>query len=587
MGNAKYVGRVGALAVALGIGAAVAATPWVAVAEPSTDSSAASDSSPASESASKDDSKPATSRGVSRSVVKKKQTTGAKANASANDDVAADKATRHATDRKPATKSRGATRQAKRPQAEPVAAAPTEVTLAAPPSMGQADAVEKQLLPTAPARPAPAQSPLWGVLELARRQVRHTLFNRTPTVDYHPLDNSQLTDGVITGNLHAVDPDGDPLAFNVTQEPEHGTVVVNRDGTFTYTPDDEFGRIGSDSFTVSVDDSVAYRLAGPVGIVLDALHRGAQIFGLSGQDTINSHPTVKATPQVFIEVGPQPADVAVSPDGATAYVVNQGDNTVSVIDTATNTVSHTVAVGDNSVAVAASPDGSRVYVVNRFDDSVSVIDTATNTVTGTIPVGFLPGGLALSPNGTILYVANSQDQTVMKINTNTQTVVATISVVGFPQGVAVSPDGSRVYVTCEGLGGQQGVGTLAVIETTNNTVIGIIPVGEFFPRGVAVTPDGSRVYVANDDGLWVIDTASLTAITTVPVGAGAGVAVSPDGKRVYVANYDEDTMSVISTVSNTVTSTIAVGNSPRGVAVGSDGRIYVTNAGEHTLFVRG
>jgi len=31
MGNAKYVGRVGALAVALGIGTAVATTPWVAV----------------------------------------------------------------------------------------------------------------------------------------------------------------------------------------------------------------------------------------------------------------------------------------------------------------------------------------------------------------------------------------------------------------------------------------------------------------------------------------------------------------------------------------------------------------------------
>ncbi len=35
MGNAKYIGRVGALAVALGIGTAVATTPWVAVAEPS------------------------------------------------------------------------------------------------------------------------------------------------------------------------------------------------------------------------------------------------------------------------------------------------------------------------------------------------------------------------------------------------------------------------------------------------------------------------------------------------------------------------------------------------------------------------
>ncbi len=41
---AKYIGRVGALAVALGVGGAVAATPGVAFAEP-TDSSSSSSSS--------------------------------------------------------------------------------------------------------------------------------------------------------------------------------------------------------------------------------------------------------------------------------------------------------------------------------------------------------------------------------------------------------------------------------------------------------------------------------------------------------------------------------------------------------------
>ena len=67
MSNAKYIGRVGALAVALGIGTAVATTPGVAMAEPPPDSSSAADSassnaSPAStDSTSKDDTKPASS----------------------------------------------------------------------------------------------------------------------------------------------------------------------------------------------------------------------------------------------------------------------------------------------------------------------------------------------------------------------------------------------------------------------------------------------------------------------------------------------------------------------------------------------
>ena len=45
MGHARYIGRVGALAVALGIGAAVANTPGVAWAEPDSTANSSPDSS--------------------------------------------------------------------------------------------------------------------------------------------------------------------------------------------------------------------------------------------------------------------------------------------------------------------------------------------------------------------------------------------------------------------------------------------------------------------------------------------------------------------------------------------------------------
>jgi hypothetical protein len=49
MRSATYIGRVGALAFALGIGAGLAATPWVASAEPSESglSSSSQDATPA------------------------------------------------------------------------------------------------------------------------------------------------------------------------------------------------------------------------------------------------------------------------------------------------------------------------------------------------------------------------------------------------------------------------------------------------------------------------------------------------------------------------------------------------------------
>ena len=43
--------------------------------------------------------------------------------------------------------------------------------------------------------------------------------------------------------------------------------------------------------------------------------------------------------------GPAPVGVAITPDGAFAYVANNGNHTVSVIETASNTVVATVPVG--------------------------------------------------------------------------------------------------------------------------------------------------------------------------------------------------------------------------------------------------
>jgi len=69
-------------------------------------------------------------------------------------------------------------------------------------------------------------------------------------------------------------------------------------------------------------------------------------------------------------------------------VTNQLSNTVSVIATATNTVVATVPVPGSPRGVAITPDGAFAYVVNAHStSSVSVIATATNTVVATVALG--------------------------------------------------------------------------------------------------------------------------------------------------------------------------------------------------------
>ncbi len=185
------------------------------------------------------------------------------------------------------------------------------------------------------------------------------------------------------------------------------------------------------------------------------------------------------------------------------------------------------------------------------------------------------------------YVANSGFGTVSVIDTPTNKVVGTPITVGTAPGeAAVTPDGKHVYVA------NFVDGTVSVIDTTTTppSVTATVGVGTE-PFAVAVTPDGLHAYVANfmAGTVSVIDTPTNTVeAATITVGKGpVGVAVTPDGKHAYVVNQTDNTVSVIDTATNTVeAATITVGNTPDAIAVTPDGKhAYVANEADNTVSV--
>ena len=95
---------------------------------------------------------------------------------------------------------------------------------------------------------------MWTLLAFVRREFERTFFNRKPTLT--PVNTGQTPDGVVTGNIGALDPDGDRLIYTVTGQPGLGRVTVDPlTGAFTYTPVVDFSTLGgSDKFTVEVSD---------------------------------------------------------------------------------------------------------------------------------------------------------------------------------------------------------------------------------------------------------------------------------------------------------------------------------------------
>ena len=136
-------------------------------------------------------------------------------------------------------------------------------------------------------------------------------------------------------------------------------------------------------------------------------------------------PEAYSMEDVSVGSGADPVAVAVSPDGSYAYVADEGNNTVAVlqnndIDTPSNmdVASVTLPSGSEPDAIAVDPTGNRLLVADMGMGEVSVIDTNPNdgssyrTViytlyldgSGTSSSTMKPNAIAFSPDGTYAYV---------------------------------------------------------------------------------------------------------------------------------------------------------------------------------------
>jgi YVTN family beta-propeller protein len=83
----------------------------------------------------------------------------------------------------------------------------------------------------------------------------------------------------------------------------------------------------------------------------------------------------------------------------TAYVSNEKDNTLSVIDTSEWQVVKTIKVGQRPRGIAYTKDQKFVLVAVGDDDTIQMIDTRTNDVVDTLPSGPDPEFFIQDPAG--------------------------------------------------------------------------------------------------------------------------------------------------------------------------------------------
>ena len=278
-----------------------------------------------------------------------------------------------------------------------------------------------------------------------------------------------------------------------------------------------------------------------------------------------------------------PYSITPAPDGRHVAVTGQ-DRMVALIDTTTDSIVRTLSLMGSSSGAVFSPDGKLVYlagcpmpVVPCESNVVSVLDTTSFTVIKSIPLpgGFWPG-IAIDHDGRYLYVSNDTGVFVVDVSKGSVTKLSAID--SGAMSIMGEPDGHRVYVT--GWNDTKHEHELISIDTVSNLVVEDLPL-DVAPVGAALSPDGSRIYFSHcnnepaehcDGGfIAVFDTAKRALVASIELAGGTypyGVAVSKDGAHVYVASDSlSGTVTVIDARSNTVKGVIDVGTTPFGVAV--------------------
>lgn len=153
--------------------------------------------------------------------------------------------------------------------------------------------------------------------------------------------------------------------------------------------------------------------------------------------------------------------IAITPDDAELWVVNQDADSVSVIDTKTRALVAEIPLGaapkvdpdtqrfDPAIAprALAIVDGKKVYVAGQSANRVFVIDAEKRAVISSIPVPAAPTAVAAAPDGSAVYVVSHEAAVVTRIDPKKDTVAASLSVTEHPWGVTVSDDGQSLFVT--------------------------------------------------------------------------------------------------------------------------------------------
>ncbi|MFO0902889.1 MAG: Ig-like domain-containing protein [Pirellulales bacterium] len=342
-----------------------------------------------------------------------------------------------------------------------------------------------------------------GTLNSATTTVTINVSSNAPVASadsYTVAENGTLTRTAANGVLaNDTDVDGNSLTASVVTQPQHGTLSLQADGSFTYTPAANY--FGPDSFTYVASDGTTNSNIATVSITVTAVNSTPVAVADSYSVTTGQTLTTTASNGVLLNDTDADGDslsatlfslttngtLSLNANGSFTYTPNSGftgvdsfsyratDGTASS-NTATVTITVNAASSTNTAPVGvadsySTTSGQTLTTTTTNGVLANDTDADGNTLTATLVATTTNGTLNLSSNGAFTYTPNSgftgTDSFTYVANDGTAnsaatTVAITVAAASSSTATAVSASGPAT-----GIRGQELTFTLVATGSTS------------------------------------------------------------------------------------------------------------------------
>ncbi|MDB5339378.1 MAG: outer rane adhesin like protein, partial [Planctomycetaceae bacterium] len=350
---------------------------------------------------------------------------------------------------------------------------------------------------------------------------------------YTGTEDTVLTVNAANGVLvNDTDVDGDPLTAIVDIGPTHGTLTLNPNGSFVYTPNANFN--GVDTFTYHANDGTSNSPPTIVTLTIAAVNDAPPVAMpdsyATNEDavlTVNAANGVLVndtdidgnTLTAILDVGPTHGTLSLNPNGSFTYTPSSNFNGVDTFLYHANDGTSNSAPTVVTLTVAAVNDGPPVAVPDSYTTSqgspvvafaptgvlANDTDPDGDTLTAELDNGPANGTLTLNPDGSFIYTPTS----------------------------TFSGGDSFTYHANDGTANSNTVTVTLTVTNTNDAPLSVND-AYFINEDSVLTVAPATGVLANDTDP---DGDPLTAVLVTPPSNGT-VVLNSDGSFVYTPNAD-------------------------------------------------